>query len=73
MRYAIDVVQEDGSCRTLVVDVIGGDERALTVLIGKQAKRIEWKLIASWSPIDEESRPIILDWIPKGLVFPVCF
>jgi hypothetical protein len=73
MRYAIDVVQADGSCRTLIVEVIGGSKGSLTVILDGKSQQIDWKVIAGWAAIDEEgTTPIILNWLPPGMAFPVC-
>ena len=42
MRYAIDVVQPDGRCRTLVVEPVGGVDGGLVVLRNGQSTTIEW-------------------------------
>ena len=75
MRYAIDVIDTDGRCRTLVVKLVGGNESAIIVDMNGDRLSIELSKIAGWYPIDEPlmSELFIRKWLPEHMEFVPCF
>lgn len=75
MRYAIDVIDTDGRCRTLVVELVGGTESAILVDMNEHRLSIELSKIAGWYPIDEPltSELSIRKWLPDHMQFVPCF